>query len=261
MLILLAFQVMQRCTYCGPDDAWGRVYCEGKSCADYFFNDDNPDTATKWRECSADQEPFTSMKLGWMRDVFNDFILDPTQKMDSSIETCRDDEAPERAACKCKNECNECSEEACRTPDGDGGFDCWGDGDEEPFACADQKIARFTGEVWGGEYFQFVCCTNPVPEEELQKLIPGTMKPLEFAQLVKSEDWLESATFEAVDTDSSGGIEYEEFYQFAVPLLIERDGCNYGCSTCKEVDITHYRLVNHVANYTHLAHITRYSSP
>ncbi len=252
----------QRCTYCGPDDAWGRVYCEGKPCADYFWNDDNPDAAIKWRECSADVEPFISFKLGWMKDFFNDFILDPTQKMDSTIETCRDGDAPNRAACKCANDpskCTECSEKECRTVDGEGGFDCWGDGDVEPFACANQKIARFTGEVYAGEWFEFRCCRNPLSEEELQKLMPGTMKPLEFAELVKSTDprvaWIESATFDSVDTDSSGGIEYEEFFQFAVGLLIEHDGCDYDCATCKEVDSSRCRLVHHVADCTRLAHI------
>lgn len=56
-------QVAQRCTYCGPDDAWGKVYCEGKPCFDYFWSDDNPDTATKWRDCSAATEPFTGFRV------------------------------------------------------------------------------------------------------------------------------------------------------------------------------------------------------
>ena len=64
MLLFKDGMINQRCTYCGPDDAWGKVYCEGKPCFEYFWNDDNPDTATKWRKCSADSEPFASFKVG-----------------------------------------------------------------------------------------------------------------------------------------------------------------------------------------------------
>ena len=173
-----------------------------------------------------------------MRDLFNEYITDPTQKMDANIETCLDDGAPQRAACMCESEpsgCRECDYSLCRAPDGEGFFDCWGNGDEEPFRCAGGKIARFTGEVWEGEWFEYTCCPNPLSDEELQKLMPGTMKPNEFKELKKHTDFLESASFESLDTDGSGGVEYEEFYQYGVLQLIERSGCVYNCATCKEV--------------------------
>ena len=158
--------------------------------------------------------------------------------MYGSIETCRDAGAPQRAACQCKSEpsqCEACDSSLCRTTDGKGGYDCWGNGEEEPFACDGGKIAKFTGEDYYSEWFEFTCCPSQLSEEDLEKLMPGTMKPVEFAQLKENTDLMESATFESVDADSSGGVEYEEFYQYYVPLLIKRDGCDYNCAVCREV--------------------------
>ena len=41
LLIMQDGMASQRCTYCGPDDAWSKVYCEGKPCSEYFFQESN----------------------------------------------------------------------------------------------------------------------------------------------------------------------------------------------------------------------------
>jgi len=55
----------QRCTYCGSDDAFGRLYCAGKPCQDFFFPLKNDD----WMDC-------TSGEKGSMSDYFDEEMND-----------------------------------------------------------------------------------------------------------------------------------------------------------------------------------------
>ena len=50
-----------------------------------------------------------------------------------------------------------CDPSKCRTPDGRGGYDCWGDGITESYTCADGFEARMTGQSFQ-QWFEFECC-------------------------------------------------------------------------------------------------------
>ena len=58
-----------------------------------------------------------------------------------------------------------CYQSKCRSPDGEGGYDCWAGGNgNEPFDCADGYEYKFTGEKWvdpsgaWGEFKEYTCC-------------------------------------------------------------------------------------------------------
>jgi hypothetical protein len=60
-----------------------------------------------------------------------------------------------------KGDTSNCDQTNCRTPDGQGGYDCWA-GDNEPFECADGWEVVETGETRTDEFGTFLreitCC-------------------------------------------------------------------------------------------------------
>jgi len=52
----------------------------------------------------------------------------------------------------------DCDNSKCRTPDGQGGYDCWGDGKMEPYTCTDGFEAQMTGREFLELFFEFQCC-------------------------------------------------------------------------------------------------------
>lgn len=197
--------VAQRCTYCGPNDAWGKTYCEGKDCAEYFFPDDSKD---KLRTCSADNSPFKDRKRGWMKD-FNSHIKDPAQKISfANIPSC--------------------DESKCTSPDGDGGNDCWADGTKEPHSCEEEYEVEFTGEC-RREYCEYTCCPRG-----MELPTPGKMAKAGFESFQNEDQfpWMKSTSFESIDSDNDSLISFDEWFQYAVQKEIEIRGCEYGCDTC-----------------------------
>jgi len=68
----------------------------------------------------------------------------------------------------------ECNDEACRSSDGSGGFDCWA-GSGDPFACAEGRVPVESKQVlWditsGETYHKYTCCKSQMGQESKQKL-------------------------------------------------------------------------------------------
>jgi len=79
---------VQRCTYCGPStDSFGKSYCGGKKCEDYFFPIECKGVQCKeednWQECSTDGFA-RQWKEEWMRGQFE-------SKQDSALGVTKDD--------------------------------------------------------------------------------------------------------------------------------------------------------------------------